>query len=337
MKSLFRLVGPFALLGVLWGCSNSTSSPIPSGPAGPGAAGAGAKVKIAAIGLQEDQFYRLIDLGMKDAAQKLNVDLSTSNASGSLDKEISLIDTLTAQKPDAIVVAPQSVKASIPALQRAHDAGIKIVTYDAHIEADFPASDVRSDMISLGALTGKEAVDYINTKMGGKANVAIVAYNSLAAETSGQRTKGFKDEIAKLPGVKVVAEQDAWIAANAITVVEGILTAHPEVNLIWSANEGGTVGAVTAVKNAGKAGKIVVFGTDISEQMADFLLSDDNILQAVTGQKPFDIGSMAIENAVKVAKGEKVEKQVTTPGLLFSRRKPDEVKKYRDYLHGLAK
>jgi sugar transport system substrate-binding protein len=325
-------LGTVLVFASVWGCGKQ-DSPV----TGPATGGTAEEIKIATIGLQEDQFYRLIDLGMKDAAQRLGVDLSVGNSSGSLDKEISLIDTFTAQKVQAIVIAPQSTKASIPALQRAHEAGIKVVTYDAHIDADFPASDVRSDMISLGALTGKEAADYIKEKMGGKAKVAIIAYMSLAAETSGQRMKGFKDEIAKLPGVEIVAQQDAWLAPNAVTVVEGILTAHPEVNLIWSANEGGTVGSVTAVKNAGKAGKVVVFGTDISEQMADFLLADDNILQAVTGQKPFEIGSLAIEHAVKVAKGEKVDKQVTTPGLLFTRRKPDEVRKYRDYLHGLSK
>ncbi len=320
------------LASTLCGCNRQPHS-------GSGAANGASHggVKIASIGLQEDQFYRLIDLGMKDKAQKLGVDLSVGNSSGSLDKEISLIDAFTAQKVKAIVIAPQSVKASIAALQRAHDSGIKIVTYDAHIDADFPESDVRSDMISLGSLTGKEAVDYINTKMGGKAKVAIIAYMSLAAETSGQRLKGFKDEITKLPGVQIVAQQDAWLAPNAVTTVEAILTAHPEVNLIWAANEGGTVGSVTAVKNSAKAGKVVVFGTDISEQLADFLLADDNILQAVTGQKPFEIGSMAIDRAYQVTQGAKVDKQVTTSGLLFTRRKPDDVKKYRDYLHGLAK
>ena len=63
--------------------------------------------------------------------------------------------------------------------------------------------------------------------------------------------------------------------------------------------------------------------------------ADDNILQAVTGQKPFDIGSMAIETAVKVLKGEKVEKQVALPGMLFSRRDAEAVRKHKDYLHGL--
>jgi ABC-type sugar transport system substrate-binding protein len=238
---------------------------------------------------------------------------------------------------DAIAIAPLNPKASIPALQRAHDAGIKVVTFDSYIDADFPASNIRSDQTSLGRLTGQEAYRYIQERLGGRAKVAIITYMSLLPEPASQRTQGFENEIKKLPGVEIVARQDAWLAEKAMSVVESILTAHPEVNIVWAANEGGTVGAVTAVKNAGKAGQIVVFGTDISEQMADFLLADDNILQAVTGQKPFDIGMQAVETAVRAVKGEKVEKLVALPGVLFTRQKPEEVRKYKGYLRGLGK
>ena len=101
---------------------------------------------------------------------------------------------------------------------------------------------------------------------------------------------------------------------QAVKKVGDILTANPGVNVIWAANEGGTEGAVMAVKNSGKAGKIAVFGTDTDEQLANFLLSDDNILQAVTGQQPFEIGRLAVEAAVKALKGEPVEKKTLSPG-----------------------
>ncbi|HZO91176.1 MAG TPA: substrate-binding domain-containing protein [Chthonomonadaceae bacterium] len=320
--------GPILLSGCRTGLPEEGKGPVK-------AAGKG-KFHIAGIGFQDDQFFKLVELGMKNAAQKDGVDLSTGNSAGSLDKEISLVDTYAAQKVDAIAIAPQSAKASIPALQRAHDRGIKIITYDSSIDADFPESNIKSDPVALGQPTGAAAYDYILKKLGGKAKVALIGYRSFLPEPASKRRQGFYDEIKKLPGVQVVAEQDAWIASQAVNVVESILTAHPDINLIWAANEGGTVGAVTAVKNSGKAGKVAVFGTDISEQIADFLLSDDNILQAVTGQKPFQIGTMAIDTAVKALKGEKVEKQVALPGMLFTREKPDEVRKYRDYLHSLS-
>jgi len=294
-------------------------------------------VKVAGIGFQDDQFFKLVELGMKDAAARLGVDFRPANSAGAADKEISLLETFTANKMDAICVAPLSQQASIPALKRAHDAGIKIITFDSTIAAGFPAASIRSDPESLGRPTGEEARRYIIEKLGGKAKVAIIHYMALLPEPSSQRTKGFEEQIKTLPGVRVVKRQDAWEAPKATDVVESILAAEPDLDLIWAANEGGTVGAVTAVRNAGRAGKVVVFGTDMSDQIGTFLLASDNILQAVTGQKPYDIGQRAVEAAVKAARGEPVEKQVSLPGALFTRRQPEEVRKYQEYLRGIEK
>ena len=116
-----------------------------------------------------------------------------------------------------------------------------------------------------------------------------------------------------------------------------ILTAHPDLDIIWAANEGGTVGAVMAVKNAGKAGRVVVYGTDTSEQLASFLLSDDGVLLAITGQQPFAIGSKAVEAALRVLRGEPVEKRVSLPGVLLSRDRPEEVRAFKKRLAELSR
>jgi ABC-type sugar transport system substrate-binding protein len=160
---------------------------------------------------------------------------------------------------------------------------------------------------------------------------------SQAPEQASMRVNGFKSAIKEMPGIEVVTEQDAWLVQQAAEVVEQIITAHPDLDIVWAANEGGTVGAAIAVKNTGKAGKIAVFGTDMSGQLAGFLLSEDKILQAVTGQQPFEIGSLAVESAVKIVQGEPVRKNVSLPGILYSREKPDAVSSYLSMLkqHGL--
>ncbi len=124
---------------------------------------------------------------------------------------------------------------------------------------------------------------------------------------------------------------------QGVKKVGDILTANPDINVIWAANEGGTEGAVMAVRNSGKAGKVVVFGTDTDEQLANFLLADDNILQAVTGQQPFEIGRLAVEAAVKTLKGEPVGKKRSLPGVLLTRDKPDEVRAFKERLTALTK
>jgi ABC-type sugar transport system substrate-binding protein len=295
------------------------------------------KKRIAGIVFQEDQFFRLILFGMREAAKKNGVELLEANSAGRPDKELELINTYIANKVDAIVISPLSTKASVSALKRAREKGIAVITYNTTVEGDIAAAFIESDQFDLGAETGKYLRQYIENKLNGKATIAVLAAHSYTPEQSGMRVGGFRSELSKLPNARIVAEQDAWMAEAAVKKTGDILTANPGVNVIWSMNEGGTVGAVMAVKNAHKAGKVVVFGTDNSEQLADFLLDDANILQAVTGQSPFEIGSLAVDAAVKVLKGEKVEKKISLPGVLMSRDKPDEVKKFKARLRDLSK
>ena len=116
---------------------------------------------------------------------------------------------------DAILVSPLSEKASATGLKRANDKGIKIVTYNANVAGDFPVSAIESNQYELGKLTGQETVKYIENKLDGKANIATVGFLSLLPDQAGARAKGFKEAIAKLPGVKIVAEQEAWMAPEA--------------------------------------------------------------------------------------------------------------------------
>ncbi|MHC4202678.1 MAG: substrate-binding domain-containing protein, partial [Planctomycetota bacterium] len=265
--------------------------------------GGAARPRIAGIVFQQDQFFRLIQFGMRDAAKKGGAELLEGNSANKPDKEIRLVNTYVERGVDAIVISPLSATASVVGLKRAKEKGIEIVTYNSTVEGDLPAAYIESDQHDLGAQTGRAAVKYINEKLGGKAKVAILAFRSQVSEQSDARSGGFKSEVTKLPGVEIVAEQDAWIADRAVTKAGYILTANPDLDIIWSANEGGTVGSVLAVKNEGRAGKVAVFGTDTSEQLARFLLSKDNILQAITGQKPFEIGSRAVETALDVLAG----------------------------------
>jgi ABC-type sugar transport system substrate-binding protein len=152
---------------------------------------------------------------------------------------------------------------------------------------------------------------------------------SNAPEQNVARVSGFKDQLAGMSGVTVVAEQDAWLAETAVKKAGDILTAHPDLDIFWAANEGGTVGCVMAVKNAGRTGKVVVFGTDASEQLADFLLSDDDVLQAVTGQRPYEIGQHAVDAAVKTLNGKPVDRTSKLPGLLLSRSDPQGIRAFR--------
>ncbi|MCY3668856.1 MAG: substrate-binding domain-containing protein [Gemmatimonadetes bacterium] len=286
------------------------------------------KLKIAGIVFQEDQFFRLIQFGMQDAADKAGVELLLANSANKPDKEIQLVNTYIARGVDAIVISPLSAKASATALQRAKDAGIAVVTYNTTVEGDIPVTYIESDQGDLGRQTGLVARRYIEEQLGGQAKIATLAFKSQLAEQSDARRNGFVEVVGQLPGVEFVAEQDAWLPEMALKKAGDILTAHPEIDIIWSANEGGTVGSVMAVKNAGREGKVVVFGTDASQQLVEFMLAEDNILQALTTQTPFELGTKAMELAVAALKGQEVAAKVVMDGVLVARQDPDGVRAF---------
>jgi ABC-type sugar transport system substrate-binding protein len=291
------------------------------------------RLKFASIIFQEDEFFRLIVIGMRDAAKKHNVELLEANSNDKPEKEFELVSTYIARKVDAILISPLSAKGSLRALKQAHDKGIKVVLFNTPLEdPTIYASCILNDVRDLGVQTGKLVRKYIQDKLGGKAKIAVIAYKTLLPEMSDGTVRGFKDQIADLPGVKIVSEQDAWMPETATKRVTDVLTANPDVNIVYAANEGGTIGSVLAVKNAGKSGKVAVFGTDANEQMLDFLLSSDNILQGITAEKPVEIGQQTIETALKVLKGEKVEKTVSLLGVPLSREDPETVRTYKKTL-----
>ena len=273
--------------------------------------------RLGVVLMQQDQFFRLNEAGMRAAAARLGAELRVQNAAGALDKEASIVETFTAQRVSAILVSPLSSEGSVPALRRAREAGVRIVTYNNALAGQVADHAVASDQLSLGATSGRAARDYIETKLGGKARVALIGFASQLPEQGGARRDGFKSALAGMPGVELVAEQDAWEAAQAASAVGELLAKKPD--LIWAANEGGTVGAVTAVRNAGAAGRVAVFGTDLSAQLLDFLDAPEGILLAVTAQAPVEMGERAVEAAVALASGRAVPPSDTLPGRLYAR------------------
>jgi simple sugar transport system substrate-binding protein/ribose transport system substrate-binding protein len=290
------------------------------------------KLTVANIVFQDDQYFRLSLFGARDAARKLGVEVREGNSQNKLDKERQLVDTYIAAKVDAIILSPLSKKASVETVKRAKSKGVAVVLVNTTIEADLADASVQFDDADMGHQTGAAAAKYINQKLNGNAKVAILQFKSQVPEQSAARVNGFRDALKDLPGVEFVADQDAWLTEMAVKKASDILTAHPDLDIIYAANEGGTVGSALAVKNSGRAGRTVVFGINASEQIVSFLRSSDNILQAVCDPPPFAAGSSAMEVAVKVCRKEAFEKSTQLKGTLLTRESPAGIDEYEKNL-----
>lgn len=359
MKKLLSLGLSLAMAAVLFGCGGSpapapteapaaTDAPATDATEAPAATEAAVEqteapaapaegLKVAGVVFQEDQFMKLLQMGYADAAKAAGAEFLPGNTNNDVGKESELLNTYITQGINGLAITPISEESSIAALNACDAAGIKVgLSNTSYKDAQYVTGVYTSDNFQLGATTGKACKAFIESKLGGKANIAILQFKSLLPEQSAARSDGFLSELKDLgDNVKVVTDQDAWLQDKAITVAGDILTANPDINIIFAANEGGTIGATMAVKNAGLAGKVYVFGFDASDQLIQMLQDPDDVLQAVTGQDPYNIGVKTMESVIKTIKGEAnpdAGQVVIVPGTLLSRDNPDGLKAFQDDL-----
>ncbi len=329
MKKLM-LLSLMVLTVVLFGSCNNKESKNDTSP------------KVAGIVFQEDQFMKLLSLGYKAAADDYGAIVMLANTNNDQSKEVELINTYMTQNLDGIAISPLNQTASIEALQRAYNKGISVSIANTALDnSPFISGGFTSDNYLLGKQTGEVCAEFIrnNYPRGSEVRIAVLNFKSQLPEMSTLRTNGFLDQILDIPGVTLVADQVGYLQDKAIQTAGDIITAQASqggVDIIWAANDGGTIGAVMAVKNAGLSGKTFVFGTDAAEQQLGMLRNQDNILQAVTGQDPYQIGYKTMEVLLKDILGipsdyEKGKTQIQE-GILLSRTNPEGLNNFEESL-----
>jgi ABC-type sugar transport system substrate-binding protein len=152
---------------------------------------------------------------------------------------------------------------------------------------------------------------------------ALIAFDAQDPYGSNGRINGFTDTVKDF-NIQYVARSDAHLPDRAIAVATDILTANPDLDFFYCASEITVLGAVTAIRSLGLAGKVFVFGVDCSVQIADMLLADDNILQCVTAQDPYLQGQYAVQTMYDyIVNGKQpAEKHKKVDGFLVTRRDP---------------
>ena len=256
----------------------------------------------------EHSFWKTVEAGADSAGKDLSVDVIWRGPSRETDVagQISILEDYIQKKVDAIVLAATDEKALIRTAQMASDEKIPLITIDSGLDSDIPLSFIATDNVE-GA---RRAARKLSELIGGKGDVALIPFVPGAA-TSLMREEGFKQEIAKYPGIRLVATQYSQSdVATAMSVTEDILTAHRDLAGIFAANEASAIGVVQALKAKGLAGRVKVVGFDASPDEIEALRSD--ALQALIVQDPFKMGYLGVKCAVDVLAGRTIQKRIDT-------------------------
>ncbi|MGC8863776.1 MAG: ABC transporter substrate-binding protein [Armatimonadota bacterium] len=274
-----------------------------------GAGGVPRRLRIAVVPKGTTQsFWLAVKAGAEDAARQAGATIIWKGPAKETDVagQKRIIENFINQKVDALVMAACNETALVPTVELADRAGIPVITIDSGVKSNVPKSFVATDNIA-GA---REAAKTLAGLIGEKGEVGLIPFVKGAA-TSNMREEGFKQEIAKHKGIKLVSvlysQSDIM---QGVRATEDMLTANPKLAGIFAANEGGAVGAARALDLRGLGGKVKLVAFDAAQAEIDALKK--GTIQALIVQNPYRMGFDGVRAAIDVINGKKVKPRIDT-------------------------
>lgn len=269
--------------------------------------GCGQKKNDKKIGMVLSTMNNPFFVSMKDGAEKkakeMGYQLVVLDSQNDASKERSNVEDLIQQGVAALIVNPTDSDAVKNSIQVANDNKIPVITLDRKANGGDVACHIASDNVKGGSMAAQFILDNLK-----KDNIKAVELQGLpGASATRDRGQGFHNVMDGKSNVKVVASQPAdFDRQKGLSVMENIIQATPDFDVVFAHNDEMALGAVKALKAANK--KAMVIGFDGNEDAQTAIKNGE--MTATIAQQPDLMGQMAIDQASKIIKGEKVEKQI---------------------------
>jgi ribose transport system substrate-binding protein len=293
----------FALV-LLAGCGSRTTTPNSESSARGGTGEQSDPPRVALImkSLANDFFSAMSDGATAHASEHTDVYELIVNGikdESDLGRQVALVDEMVAAGVDAIVIAPADSKALVPALRRAKKAGVVVVNIDNRLDREvLEQENVTIPFVGPDNKAGAKMVgDFLANSLRKGDKVAVLE-GKTTAFNGVQRRLGFEQAMDQA-GIEIVTSQSAdWETSKANTIAASMLSEHPEIKAILAANDNMAVGAVAAVKSAGKTGEVIIVGFD-NIPAAQMLIREGKVL-ATADQHGDQLAVFGIETALEI-------------------------------------
>ena len=230
-----------------------------------------------------------------------------------IDQQATILEDQITKRISVLAVAPAGVSEILPLLDRAKSAGIPVIIFDTDVDWPSKLSFVGADNRRAGRLAGEQIVKLL----GGNGKVAVIR-GILGIRTHDERLAGFREAISAAPGIECVTIQPANSErAMGMSVMENILTTHPDLKAVFATNDQMALGALEAVAARNSPGRVAVIGVDATKEAVAAVQKGD--LAADVAMHPEALGRGAVEAAIKAARGEPVNKIINTGETLVTK------------------
>lgn len=208
-------------------------------------------------------------------AKRLNLEVIALDANNDPARQASQAEDLIGKRVDVLCFWPVDAKAIVPSVRKAYDAGIPLVCTNSWTEESVLhcfKSFVGASMVQEGVIAAQLMAEALN----GRGKIAIIEGNP-GQDAAYWRSTAFIDELKRIaPQIQILDRQTArWDRARATSVAENYLTTYPDLNAIIAQDDNMAVGALQAIKSAGKLQQVKLVSINSSKEGLEAILAGE--------------------------------------------------------------
>lgn len=317
MKKITAMISSVLVSAMILSACGSGATAEAETPAGE--KGEGNYVVGLSMNTQTNPFFVDVKDGVQKAADEKGITLYVTDAQNDPSIQMKDIENLITKNPDAIIIDPTDSDAIVAAVELCNDANIPVFTMDRESNGGVVISHIGYDAIKSGRIAG----EYIAEQLGGKGKV-VELQGIMGTNVAQDRSKGFNEIISEHDGIEIVATQVAdFDRAKAMSVMENILQANPQIDALYAANDEMLLGALEAIEAAGRTDEIIKIGCDAIDDTLEVIKNGK--VEATIAEPPFFLGKAILNAAYDHLEGKTIEKYVILDNKLVNKDNVDDL------------
>jgi len=256
-------------------------------------------------------FFVTMQQAIEAKAAELGVKTIVLNGANDSARDVTNMENLLSAVVDIVLYNPVDSDAAAAVAQAAIDKGVQIISLDRGVNGAEVVSHIASDNVYGGRIATEKLIELL-----GGTGVLAEIQGMAGASAANDRHQGFVEAVeAAGEGIEVADSQIGdWDTTKAMGIMENMLTARPDIQAVFAANDNMAIGAVQAAQQAGRA-DIIIIGFDAEQVALDAI--EEGTMYGTIQQQPALMGELGVETAVKYLNGEMVEPFIGAPVALI--------------------
>ena len=251
-----------------------------------------------------NQFFTTLEAGIKAHCEELGIEVVGYDSGNDAANDMTNMEDLLSVGVDLILYNPVDSDAGEAVVALANEQGVPVITVDRGVNGGEVVSHIASDNVYGAEIAAQYIVELLGEEGGAVAEVQGMSGASAATD----RHTGFDNVMSAAENITVVSSQVGnWDRTQARTIMENVLTSHPDVKAVFCANDVMALGVVEACQAAGRD-DIIIVGFDADSDAIDAI--NEGTMAGTIQQLPDEMGKTAVDVAVSYLKGETVEANI---------------------------